>query len=105
MKKNNNDHQLTEAKEKYRVVRLSSESSLGYWIIPLSIVLIIGITYVVTILFLKVNSGPSLTSDKITTKDFSLDKLDLNKSRSRVGEPINLDETNWGRADPLAPAE
>lgn len=105
MKKNNANHQSAETKERYQVVKFSSESSLGYWIIPLAAILIIGLAYIVTTLFIKADFNFFSISNKTTVKDFSLDKLDLNNNRSRVGEPINLDETRWGRSDPLAPAE
>lgn len=105
MKKNNVNNQSTETKERYRVVKSASESSLGYWIIPLAAILIIGLAYIVTTLFIKADFNFSFTANKTTAKDISFDIFDLNNNRSRVGEPINLDETRWSRSDPLAPAE
>lgn len=92
-------------KDKYQVIKSTADSSFGYWIIPLVVVILIGLTYIATTLLTRSSAEllPSTTQDK--SKDYSIDKFDFNENRSRVSEPINLDETTWGRTDPLAPPE
>jgi len=92
-------------KDKYQVIKSAADSSFGYWIIPLVVVILIGLTYIATTLLTRSGSEflPENKQDK--PKDYSIDKFDFNDNRSRAGEPIKLDETTWGRTDPLAPPQ
>lgn len=105
MKKKIEEKPKVIPKDKYQVIKSTADSSFGYWIIPLVVVILIGLTYIATTLLTRSSFEllPSTTQDK--AKDYSIDKFDFNENRSRASEPINLDETTWGRTDPLAPPE
>ena len=92
-------------KEKYQVIRSSSESSFGYWIIPLIAIILIAIIYILIILFMRSDFNLSQTTTNRATKNYSLENLNINNNRTRAGAPIDVNETTWGRSNPLAPPE
>lgn len=105
MKKKIEEKPKIQKSDKYQVMKSASDSSFGYWIIPLVALLLIGIVYIIMTLTTRTNFDFSLTTKKESTKDYFFNKIDLNENRTRAGNPINLDETTWGRTDPLAPPE
>lgn len=92
-------------KDKYQFINSTADSSFGYWIIPLVVVILIGLAYIAITLLTRLGSELLPDTKQNKSKDYSIDKFDFNENRSRAGEPINLDETTWGRTDPLAPPQ
>lgn len=90
---------------KYKIYS-QGESSFGYWIIPMIILLILGLLYIGFVFLIK--SG-SLDSDNTKTQlpsikiDNPLSNSNLFENRLRAGTPIDLNSTSWGKQIPITP--
>lgn len=105
MKKKIEEKPKINKSEKYQVIKSNADTSFGFWIIPLLAILLIGIIYIIMTLMTRPDFGSSPTNNKDFAKNYSFKTINLNENRARAGNPIKLDETTWGRTDPLAPPE
>lgn len=91
-------------KDPYKIYQASREASLGYWIIPLITLIIIGLFYI----FLTYQAG-SRDQEAISEE---MNKLEIKanqnidniiESRSHFGPLLNLNELPWGKDNPFTP--
>lgn len=92
-----------KARVKYQIYKSTSGTSSVYWIFPLVTIVLVVLAYLATNYYTSIQEKTGESSKASSLKiQSNLDDLDMLNNRSRAGEPINLNETNWGREDPLS---
>lgn len=92
---------------KYKIYS-QGESSFGYWIIPMIILVILGLLYIAFVILLNTSTSDSavksnqLPSIKI---DNPFSNSNLFENRERAGAKIDLNLTSWGKQEPITPPQ